>query len=447
MTLDNWRGRRAATAVACVALLAPLPAGAQDQAAPRIPALPDRQMELRGVQDTIEASETQRRKIEAEIEAIRADRARLNGALIDAGQKISAGEKRLSASESRLDALAESETAIRRSLVSRKGTIGEVLAALQRMGRRTPPAVLVAPQDMLSAIRASLLLGAVLPEMRAETEALAADLGELVRLRTSIASERADLSRDIKAQNDEKQRLAALIEARQSALADATTALDAEAVRARALARQATDLKDLISRMESEISAAARAAEEARKADEARQKAAEQEPGKTSPKVASLPFKDPARLAPAIAFADAKGLLPLPVAGTPVKTFGMSDGLGGVEKGVSLATRPGAFVGSPTDGWIMFSGPWRTYGQLLIINAGNGYYVVLAGMEKTDVAVGQFILAGEPVGSMGDGSSKTAAALAIGAAQPILYVEFRKDGTAVDPGPWWAKSQFEKARG
>jgi len=122
-----------------------------------------------------------------------------------------------------------------------------------------------------------------------------------------------------------------------------------------------------------------------------------------------------------------------------------ADDFGGNEKGLSIAARPGALVASPSDGWIAFSGPYRTYGQLLIINAGDGYYVVLAGMERINVVVGQFVLAGEPVASMGDASGKTAATIAIGAAQPILYVEFRKDGAAIDPGPWWAKQ--EKVRG
>jgi septal ring factor EnvC (AmiA/AmiB activator) len=81
------------------------------------------------------------------------------------------------------------------------------------------------------------------------------------------------------------------------------------------------------------------------------------------------------------------------------------------------------------------------------VNAGQGYYVILAGMERINVNVGQFILAGEPVAVMGDGSAKTAAAIAIGAAQPILYVEFRKDGTAIDPGPWWAKPDMQRVRG
>ena len=102
---------------------------------------------------------------------------------------------------------------------------------------------------------------------------------------------------------------------------------------------------------------------------------------------------------------------------------------------------------TPIDGWVVYSGPYRTYGQLLILNAGGGYYMVLAGMDRINVSVGQFVLAGEPVAVMGDGSGRTAAAAAIGAAQPVLYIEVRKNETAIDPGPWWSKSNIEKARG
>jgi septal ring factor EnvC (AmiA/AmiB activator) len=68
-------------------------------------------------------------------------------------------------------------------------------------------------------------------------------------------------------------------------------------------------------------------------------------------------------------------------------------------------------------------------------------------MDRINVAPGQFVLSGEPVGAMGDGTIRTAAAAAVGAVQPVLYIELRKDGTAIDPRPWWAKSDIEKARG
>jgi len=80
----------------------------------------------------------------------------------------------------------------------------------------------------------------------------------------------------------------------------------------------------------------------------------------------------------------------------------------------------------------------------LILNAGEGYYLILAGMERIQVAVGQFVLAGEPVAAMG---AVQAGSAGIGAAQPVLYIELRKNDAVIDPNPWWAKSNLEKARG
>ncbi|MGA3303544.1 MAG: peptidoglycan DD-metalloendopeptidase family protein [Methylovirgula sp.] len=408
------------------------------------PKLDEKQTELHGLEDTLSASDEQRRKIQAEIESLRNDRARLNAALISTTARASAAEAKITDSEQRLGQLVDSEDATRRSLASRKTLIAEVLASLQRMGHSPPPALLVDPEDMLQAVRSSILLGAVLPEMRAETDALVADLANLVQLRQSIASERDSLRHEVADLGLERQRLSALVDARQAALGTAEQALAAEQKRADAIAQQATSLRQLIARTEAEIGGAAHAAEEAREADAAR-KLAEAEAPQTKSNLS--PFKDPGRLAPAIAFADARGLLSMPVAGSIVKSYGAPDGFGGTEKGLYFATRPGAVVALPSDGWVAFSGPYRSYGQLLIVNVGGGYYVVLAGMERINVEVGQFVLAGEPVATMGNGSVKTAAAIAIGAAQPILYVEFRKDGAAIDPSPWWAKSDVQKVRG
>jgi murein hydrolase activator len=402
----------------------------------------NRQIELQGIQDTIQASEEQRRKIETQIEGLRGDRARLEAALIATTQQVSAAEARVSEAEARIENLNSREDAIRRSLESRRAVIAEVLASLQRMGRTPPPALLVAPEDMLKAIRASMLLGAVLPQMRAETEALATDLSDLLQLRQSIAAEKAKLAQQAQDLGQQRQKLAALIDARQAALGVAEQALTAERDRSADLASQASNLMQLITRSEAELAGAKRAAEEARKADAAR--AAQAEAG--IQKNVS-PFNDPGRLAPAMAFADVKGLLPMPVSGTIIRSYGSPDGFGGTEKGLLIATQPRAIVAAPYDGWVAFSGPYRSYGQLLIINAGTGYYMVLAGMERISVEAGQFVLAGEPVANMGDGSVKTAAAIAIGAVQPILYVEFRKDGAAIDPGPWWAKPDMQRVRG
>ena len=138
-----------------------------------------------------------------------------------------------------------------------------------------------------------------------------------------------------------------------------------------------------------------------------------------------------------------------------IKEFGVPDSLGGTEKGISIATRAAAQVTAPCDAWVVYAGPFRNYGQVLILNAGGGYHVVLAGMDRISVNVGQFVLTGEPVAVMMVALRATVrkrrqpsyGKLASSSDKPVLYVEFRKDGTPIDPSPWWAASKGEKVRG
>jgi murein hydrolase activator len=407
-------------------------------AAPEAATLGDQQLKLRGVQDTIDASDARRKALLGDIETFTSDRARFQSTLLSATKTTADDEAKAGEDERKLQDMAKTEAATRHSLDLRRAVVADVLAALQRMGRKPPPALLVEPEDVLKAIRTSMLLGAVLPGMRAETDALVADLNRLSQTRHAIEGERRTLDADLAALAQERSRLAGLIEARQTALGQAQADLETERTRARQLAEQAGSLKDLISRMERDSAAGAKAAEAAKSSDE---------------KLAALgngapePSRDPGRLSPAIAFASTKGVLPLPVTGSVLRRFGEDDGLGSSEKGMLFATQASAVVASPADGWIAYAGPYRSFGQLLILNAGGGYYIVLAGMDRVNVGLGQFVLAGEPIAAMGDGAAKTAAAVALGAAQPVLYVEFRKDGTTIDPGPWWAKPELQKVRG
>ncbi len=380
-------------------------------------------------------------KLRAEIEALGQDRRKLNTDLIGTAARLREIESRLSATEGRLAPLEDQEQRLKASLKERRGAIAEVLAALQRMGRRPPPALLVSPEDAATTLRSAIVLGAVVPELRERAEQVAADLGALQKLRTNIAVERTTLSADLKTLSDDQRRMTLLVEERQKQQAESERALEQSRAQAGALARQAETLQDLVARLEQGLDNAARAARDAAGADQK---------GATRPALVAL--KDPGRMSPAIAFSSARGTLPLPVNGVKIRDFGASDGIGGSERGISIATRPGAQVTSPCDGWVVYAGPFRSYGQLLILNAGGGYHVVIAGMDRISVEIGQFVLTGEPVAVMGSGTTQVAAASSrgasqVGTGQPVLYVEFRKDGTPVDSGPWWAKKESEKVRG
>jgi septal ring factor EnvC (AmiA/AmiB activator) len=295
---------------------------------------------------------------------------------------------------------------------------------------------MVRPEDALQSLRTAMLLGAVVPEMRARAERLIGDLGNLVNIRKETAEQKERLLADRDNLNTDQKRLAALIDERQRRQADAEKDMEAERRRAVELSRQTDSLRDLIAKMEQDLKTAAKVAAAAKLAEAA----------KATARNTAAALRDPGRLAPAIAFASAKGLLPMPVNGPRIRNFGSSDGTGGVERGISVAARAGAQVTTPCDGWVVYSGPFRSYGQLLIINAGGGYHVLLAGMERISVNIGQFVLTGEPVGTMGT-ASQVASILAAAPSQPVLYIEFRKDNTPIDPGPWWVASEGEKVRG
>src|SRR5262249_33436286 len=262
----------------------------------------------------------------------------------------------------------------------------------------------------------------------------------LMRVRTEAAAERDGVTRELAALGQDKYRMSLLLDQRQKHQTDVEKALETERARAGQLSRQADNLKDLSAKLEQGLDSASRAAraaagaaEEARPSGDARLTA----------------LHDPGRLGPAVAFASAKGMLPLPVNGIKTRDFGWADGNGGTERGISITTRTGAQVTSPCDGWVVYAAPYRSYGQLLILNAGGGYHVLLAGMGRISVDLGQFVLTGEPVGVMGNGPSVASALTAgtAGASQPALYIEFRKDGSPVDPNPWWVSTDSQKVRG
>lgn len=398
-------------------------------------------------------------KLAADMATVKKDHASITAALIQSAmteQKLGQDIEDIGA---KLEGLKGDEQKIRASLAARRDVLAEVLAALQRMGLNPPPAILVKPEDALSSVRSAILLGAVVPELRQQTEILLAELKEQSRVTASIEAERARLTAAVAEQTAEKKRLGMLLEAKQKLEAETQTALAAEKQRSAALAAKAGSLKELIASLEADkarkAADAAKAAEQkaADAAKAAEQKAAEQKtagadkaPAQTAPaqkapeqtELAALPVPEANRLTAAAPFSALQGQIALPVTGKIKRRFGASDGNGAVMLGDMVATQSGAIVTAPADGNVLYAGPFRSYGQLLILNAGDGYHVVLAGMSRISVASGQSVLAGEPVGAMGEARVASTSASKNGNATPELYVEFRKDGKPVDPTPWWA---------
>jgi septal ring factor EnvC (AmiA/AmiB activator) len=412
---------------------------AKDPAAEALARKQAREDELARLSKALEVSRERQSELAHEIEALDKDRATLNETLIATARRISLLEQAVASADRRLRQLRDSEASMRLSLADRRAVLIEILAALERFGRRPPPALVVSPDDARTALRSALLLATALPQVKVEAEALAADLDALDRLVAEVARQRTTLEADLVSLGEERTRISLLVEEKRKLRTDQREELAGEQIAAEALADQARSLRDLVAAMEREISAAREAAA-----------AASAAPGGARPAAA-----DANRLAPAVAFVETRGRLPLPAGGTLTAAFGEPDGEGGRRQGISIACAPGAQVTAPADGWVVYAGPFRSYRQILILNVGDAYHIVLAGMDRIEVGLGQFVLAGEPVGFMGSGNplrtvaagSEPGGGAVTAADGSDLYVEFRKGGAAIDPAPWWAARQEEEVRG
>jgi septal ring factor EnvC (AmiA/AmiB activator) len=400
------------------------------------PKPPDQELDT--VRDEQRKSLETQQRLTTENSAIADERRRLGQSLIDSAARIRATEDRIAAMEVRLHEFDDGETNIRKSLDGRRTQIAEILAALQRIGRRPPPAVFVGAHDATESLRTAMSLEAVLPQMRSETNKLQAELADLAHVKAAKATEHGQLTAELAGLARMKSNMETLIEERQTKQTENDQAIARERERAAMLSRQYDNLKDLIGKLEPAAD------------NTSNTKKSGRDPKSQKSNFAAL--NDPSRMGPAVAFVSSKGRLTLPVNGTKIRDFGTPDGTGSNDKGISISTRSGAQVTAPCDGWVTYAAPYRSYGQLLILNVGGGYYVILAGMERITVDLGQFVLTGEPVAVMGSGTRVASASApgsssVIGSPQPVLYIEFRKDGTPIDSSPWWAATANEKVGG
>jgi septal ring factor EnvC (AmiA/AmiB activator) len=425
------RPPKLAQAFLLASLLAAAPALAQTPQSAREVEKIERERELEILKSDLQRAEAANAKLKAEVESLKQNRKQLGQTLLQTTQRVRDTEAKLAGAELRFAPLNKQQADLRATLEQKRELLAQVLGALTRMTRNPPPAVLLHPDDALGAVRSAIMLGAVLPELRTEAETLALELAELTRLRAETATEQETLKTARATLELERKRLAALVSERQRQLMTSEQTLSAERAKAQALSQRTENVRDLIGRAEQEIASAAKAAAHAN------------HPVKIDP---NLGFEDPTRMAPAISFGKAKGRLIRPVSGSLLRDYAPAHDPKGQLKGISIETGAGAEVIAPADGWVVFAGPFRAYGNLLILNAGDGYHVLLAGVGTFTVELGQFVRMGEPVAVMASGRNP---ASGNEAANPksILYVEFRKDGESIDSGPWWPATDKQKVRG
>jgi septal ring factor EnvC (AmiA/AmiB activator) len=418
-------------------LLLALGAGAYPHAFAQevVPAPPvaNTQTALENIESSISVSRDKVEALKREIEAMNGDRAKQNAALIAAGQRVKLAEIEVADVEERLGNLIAQELDVRGRLDGADKTIANVLAALERIGRNPPPALIVNPTDALGSARSAILMSAIFPQLRAKADAVTADLKKLTEIKAAAIAEEAQLKANFSVLEEEQLRIATLIAARKQGVQIVSAELADEERQANALAARALSLKELVAALSSRATAVA----EANSRSGLPTTSSPTAPAMEADRI-KLALANTSRTEPAIPFAQAKGYLSMPAGGANIIDFGAGDGFGGISEGLSVVTRPQAQVVAPADGWVMYKGPYLNYGQIIILNPGDDYTILLAGLESVSVNIGQFVLMGEPVGTMGSHTIGRTVTTSAGNSRPTLYIEMRKSNEPVDPSGWWA---------
>ncbi len=405
---------------------------------------------LKAIEKALDESRKTQARYAKEAEALAAELGRLRDSSVAAAQSVQLRETAIGAIGEQLAQLAADEDGKVAALQERARQYDEFLMALQRLARNPPEALALTPGEPVDAVRSALLLSAAIPQIEAKAHELQLEIAALAIARKRTAEKRRQLVTETAALEKQQRALTGVIERKAALQEQATRGAEITTQRLQQLSAQAGDLRELIESIEAEKRR--RAEERQRRDAELLARAAMRAPRPISPQVGppdaprpdadergqqndiasdAVPMVaaaiDPARPKNLRPFATARGALVIPVAGRLKRRYGENDEFGAASKGILVEAPSGGRVVAPFDGRIEFAGPFRGYGQILIIEHGDGYHSLLAGLERIDGVVGQWLVTGEPVGIMPTGDRGAA-----------LYLELRRHGQPINPSPWLA---------
>ena len=388
---------------------------------------------LERLRANLTAAQAREAMLAAELADIDADVDDLTQLLIRTTDQAETIAARVDVQRQRIDVLDANAQSLEISLHAQRARIAVLLSAMVRVGGTPPPALFVSPGDALRSVRSALLLGVAFPELAAESRILANDLAALQDARGQLDEALTLLLADAEALAQEEGRIELVLAERSRLREENQSVLERERERAALLAQEAGSLEALLGELETELGSVRDAIARAQEAQENGAPDADERQA-----IASL--RDGGRMAPAFAFGSARGIISLPARGQQVLGFGQEDRFGEISQGLHIATRAEARVVAPADGWVLYAGPFRAYGQVVILDLGDGYRMILAGMSRINVALGQFVLMGEPIATMGERGSTVLADGSGQSPQPVLFVELREDGRPIDSSSWWTTS-------
>ena len=350
--------------------------------------------------------------------------AALRHRLIETANSLQDAERQITSLEDSISALAIEQNEAQIALTAESANLSDVLAALQSLEMSKPPALLVSPEDANKAARAAMLLSDAAPAVEARAARLRAAIERLATLSEELTREQTAYEATNVEMSARREVLADLM-AQKERERDVATSLVATAQKETArLAVEATSLRELIRRLE-------------RLAHSVTPRIKPPAPRQEAPIVArpiappTVKPAAPSPFLPSTRFAEARGALRAPVAGRLTGRFGESRPEGGIFEGLRFSARNQAIVTAPFEGQVAVARDWRPIGNLLILDVGDGFHVLLMGADTMLVGEGQRVAAGEPIARMADGGAD-------------LDLEIRKNGEPVNPTLWLSVNSVQE---
>ena len=389
--------------------------------------------DLAKMEREVQAQNLEHKKLQAQATQISLELTRISKDMIASAKQIQSSEEKISRMESELETLRADLKKAEENFVVEDDNLIKTLSALQNLALKPTEALFVQPLTPVEIIRSAMLLREAVPYLQENAARIREDLEKIENQKHLVEKQVARIIRQKKILENEHEQMKALVQ-RKSKIRNAVEIKSVKAKKkVERLASQANDLRDLLNKLEKQRQEKLRRQEEERrrlaelKAAEARRAAEETKKLEEKQRADLIKFKPEVINEVGENFVKAKGHLLRPARGPVVTAYGEQMSKGVTSKGIIIKTRSQAQVISPYDGTVIFAGPFRGYGNLIIIEHGQGYLSLLAGLEEVDCELGQMLLAGEPVGQMPESGDTR------------LYVELRKDNHPINPLTWIEK--------
>ena len=345
----------------------------------------------------------------------------LSANIVKYAKVIQNNEDKISSMEKELEQLQQDLKAAEASFTLEDEHLIKTLSALQNLALKPTESLFVQPLTPVEIIRSAMLLRETVPQLEENANRIKAQLDKIEKQKQQVEAQVKKIINQKEQMEQEHAELKSMMK-RKSALRNSIENKSEEAKKkVTKLAAQAQDLRDLLDKLEKERQEKLRKEQEAERKRLAEEKRKKKEEEKQRADL--IKFKPQSIKEIGENFIKAKGKLPLPARGQIVTRYGEETAKGVTSKGIIVKTRPQAQVVAPFDGNVIFAGPFRGYGNVIIIEHGKGYLSLMAGLDTVDCELGQMLLAGEPIGLMPEDDSK-------------LYVEIRKDNHPINPLTW-----------